>query len=280
MAQNLLKVGFRVTVYARRPEAVSNVTTLGARSVPRLSDLACCDVVFVMVNTGDEVEEVILGESGIVRGFQDDHPLVIVVSSTISPMTMKKISGFINTKKIALVDAPVSGMPVVAKRGTLTFMVGGRDDIVETVRPYLQAMGKNIFHTGPLGTGMAIKLLNNILAIANLYLFPEVMRIGIEAGLDVTTMVSVFRTSSGKNWCVDEWSAYAGFMEMMIKDPALHDSFNAIVTKDLGTVLEMAEKLGNESGMLKAMYSMIKSEAESSGIITEDLFNKMMDAKL
>jgi len=280
MAQNLLKAGFRMTVYGRRPEALKNVLASGARPVRILSDLACCDVVFIMVNTGDQVEDVVLGKDGIIQGFKDDHSLIIIVMSTISPMTIKKISGLMRSKKISFVDAPVSGMPVVAMRGTLTFMVGGQEDVVESVKPYLQVMGKNIFYTGPLGTGLATKLLNNILAIANLYLLPEVMRIGIEAGLDVKTMVEVFRTSSGKSWCVDEWSAYTGFMKMMIKDQKLHDSFNSIVTKDLGTALEMAEKLGYESDMLKVFYSMIKSVAESTGVMTKKLFNKMMDLKM
>lgn len=280
MAQNLLKAGFRMTVYARRPEALKDVVALGARPVPTISDLARCDVVFVMVNTGDQLKEVVLGNDGIMQGFKEDHSLIICVMSTLSPMTIEKIAESCGTNKVAFVDAPVSGMPVVAKRGALTFMVGGREDIVESLKPYFQAMGKNIFYTGSLGTGMTTKLLNNILALANLYLFPEVIRIGILAGLDLKTTIEIIRTSSGRNWCVNEWSGYVGFMEMMIKDTKLHQSFTSIATKDLQTALEMTKKLGHESDILKSLFSMIKLEAETVGVITEELFNKMKDVKM
>ena len=267
-------------VYDIRSEATKNVVALGAKLVSKVSDMSCCDIVFIMVNTGAQVEDVILGKQGLVQGIKNDQSLIVVVMSTIPPMTLKKISDLIGSKKIALVDAPASGMPVAAQRGSLSFMVGGQEDIVASVRPYLQAMGENIFYTGPLGTGLATKLLNNIIGITNLYLLPEVMRIGIKANLDIKTMVEVFRASSGKNWFVDQWSAYTGFMYMLIKDPNLHKNFNLIAIKDIQTALDMTEGLGYESAMLKVIYPMIKAVVESTGTINKELLNKMMDVKM
>ena len=86
----------------------------------------------------------LFGEQGIIKGFKGKGLLIIVIMSTISPILIKKLANRIGSKSIAIMDAPVSGGPVVAKQGLLTFMVGGTEDVVVYIRPYLQAMGKNI----------------------------------------------------------------------------------------------------------------------------------------
>jgi 3-hydroxyisobutyrate dehydrogenase-like beta-hydroxyacid dehydrogenase len=242
--------------------------------------MACCDIVFIMVNTGAEVEDVILGEQGIVQGFKNDHPLIIVVMSTVSPFLIKKLASTIGSKSISIIDAPVSGPPVVAQRGFLTFMVGGQEDTLMSIKPYLQAMGKNIFYIGPLGSGLAMKLVNNIISITNMYLFPEALRIGLRAGLDVKTMVEVMRVSTGKTYFSDQWSFYVSFLSMLMKNSKLHENLNLIGIKDVQSALKLAEELGYESSILKAIFPMIKCAAESTGAVTEELFNQIISAKI
>ena len=280
MAQNLLRAGYKLMVYDVRPEATKNVMALGANLVKSPSELACCDIVFIMVNTGSQVEDLLLGKQGIVQVFKGKHLLRLVIMSTISPNLIKRIAQIIGPKNIAIVDAPVSGGIGAAQQGRLTFMVGGQEDIVASIKSFLQVMGKNIFHIGPLGAGLAIKLLNNVLGITSLYLFPEVLRLGLKAGLDVKTMVEVFRVSSGNNWCSDQWSIYLGYMEALVKDSKSHETLNSIVIKDIQTALELAVELGYESPVLKSVFSMVKSGVESQGPITEELFNEMVSAKI
>ena len=280
MAQNLLKAGINVMVYDIKPEATKNVMALGARLVQSPSEMACCDIVFIMVNTGSQVENLLLGKQGIVQGFKGEQLLRLVIMSTISPNLIKRIAHMIGSKNIAIVDAPVSGGIGAAQHGLLAFMVGGPEDIVASIKPYLQVMGKNIFYIGPLGSGLAIKLLNNILGITNLYLFPEVLRLGLKAGLDIKTMVEVFRVSTAHNWCSDQWNSYLGYMEPLVKDSKSHETLNSIVIKDIQTALELAGELGYESAVLKAVFSMVKSGVESTGAITEDLFKEMVNAKI
>lgn len=280
MAQNLLKKGFNLTVYDIRKEAMEKAKALGAKLAKSPSQLACCDIVFIIVNTGSQLEDVIVGNKGILEGIKDNPILKVVIMSTISPMLVKEIASNTALKNIAIIDAPVSGAPVGAQRGTLTFMVGGQADIVEYIRPYLQAMGKKIFHVGPLGSGLSMKIVNNMLSITSLVVFPEALRIGLKAGLDIRTMVETIRASTGSNHCSDQWDIYMGLLGMLMKDPEFHEIFNSLLIKDIQTALELAKGLEYESPVLKALFSMINTGVQSTGIINKELFNQLIKAEI
>lgn len=280
MAQNLLKKGFNLMVYDIRKEAMEKVTALGAKIAESPSQLACCDVVFIIVNTSSQVEDVLLGDRGVFEGVRDNQILKVVVMSTISPVVVKEIASITASKNLTIIDAPVSGAPVGAQRGTLTFMVGGPADIVEYIRPYLQAMGKQIFHVGPLGSGLAMKLVNNMLSITSLVVFPEALKIGLKTGLDIRTMVETIRASTGSNHCSDQWEIYLGLLSILMKDPEFHEIFNSLLIKDIQTMLELAKGLEYESPVLKALFSMIRTGVESTGIINEELFNEFIKAEI
>lgn len=279
MAQNLLKKGFNLMVYDTRKEAMEKAIALGAIVAESPSQLTCCDIVFIIVNTASQVKDVLIGKKGILEGIKDNQLLKVVIMSTVSPILVKEIACNITSKNIAFIDAPVSGAPVGAQRGTLTFMVGGQADIVEHIRPYLQAMGKNIFHVGPFGSGLAMKLVNNMLSVTSLIVFPEALRIGLKAGLDIRTMVETIRASTGSNHCSDQWDIYLGLLGLLMKDPEFHKIFNSLLIKDIQTAMELAEGLEYETPVLKALFSMIKTGVESTGTITEELFKQMIEAK-
>ncbi|HUV59023.1 MAG TPA: NAD(P)-dependent oxidoreductase [Desulfatiglandales bacterium] len=280
MAENLLKAGFEIMVYDIRPEATKNAVALGAKSARNPSDMAFCDVVFVIVNTFEQVKDVVLGENGIVQGFRGEEPLRLVVMSTVSPNLIKNLANKIETKKITIIDAPVSGGPVKAQEGLLSFMVGGEKDVVASIKPYLQTMGNNILHIGPLGSGLATKLVNNIVTLTTLYVIPEALRLGLKGGLDIRTMVEVMRVSTANNWHFDHWSSYVGFLGMLLGDPKAHESLNLIAIKDIQTALAWAEELGYEACVLKAILSLIESGVNSNGLITEELFDQMINANI
>ncbi|MBW2003369.1 MAG: NAD(P)-dependent oxidoreductase [Deltaproteobacteria bacterium] len=280
MAQNLLKGGFKVMVYDVRPEAMENARALGAKLAQNASEMACCDLVFIMTNTGAQVQDVIMGEQGIIQGFKGKHQLRLVVMSTVSPILIKNLASTIGSKSITFADAPVSGLLVGAQQGSLTFMVGGQKDTVEFIRPYLKIMGKNIFYIGPLGSGLAMKLLNNVIGLTIQYLFPEALKIGIKAGLDVNKMVEVIKVSTGNSWPSDQWSSYVDVMEMMVKDPKLHKTLNSIAIKDFQSALEWAEELKYEATILKAIFPMIKIGAETTGVVNKELFKYMDGTKI
>ena len=124
------------------------------------------DVVITMLPGGRDVHAVTLGQDGLVEGFGPDAVLIDMSSS--EPSGTAALSGELVSRGVAMIDAPVSGGQAKALDGTLTLMVGGDDDVIDRCMPVLEAMGDRIFRTGAVGSGHAIKAINNLLNAAGL----------------------------------------------------------------------------------------------------------------
>jgi 3-hydroxyisobutyrate dehydrogenase-like beta-hydroxyacid dehydrogenase len=256
MAQNLVRAGFDVVVYDIRPEATKEAAALGAQAAPNLELMGASDTVFIMVNTGAQVEQAMAGISaGVTTG---KGPLVVVMA-TISPDLIKQVAQKAASKGIKVMDAPVSGAPILAQTGGLSIMVGGDTTAFESIKPYLEAMGKAIKHIGPLGMGLAMKLVNNLVGITNGYVLSEALKIGLASGLDINTMVEMMRASSGNNWIVENWDAYIAFLGLMAAQPRLLRDFHHTAAKDIETVLEWTKTQGWEAPVLDSVLSILNA---------------------
>src|SRR5579875_173646 len=152
MARNILRAGFPLTVWARRREAAEPLLADGAKWASSAAGLAReSGVVITIVTNSPDVREVVTGPGGILEGAREG--LVVVDMSTIAPSVSREIAAEAGERGVAFLDAPVSGGTQGAEAGTLTIMVGGDADALETARPVLEAMGKRIFHVGPSGSG-------------------------------------------------------------------------------------------------------------------------------
>jgi 3-hydroxyisobutyrate dehydrogenase-like beta-hydroxyacid dehydrogenase len=271
MAQNLVRAGHDVLVYDIRPEATKEAASRGAGVSPNLESLAACDPVFIMVNTGAQVEQTLAGiASGVTDG---DGPLVVVMS-TISPDLLKRLAQEAEHKGIRVIDAPVSGAPILAQTGGLSIMAGGDAASFESVKPYLEAMGSAIRHIGPLGMGLAMKLVNNLVGITNGYVLTEALKIGLAAGLDIKTMVEMIRASSGNNWIVENWDAYIGFLGLSADNPQSLLDFHQTATKDITTIRQWAEAQGFETPVVDSVLSILRS----SDAMSVDVVRRLLDA--
>lgn len=114
-----------------------------------------------------------------------------------------------------MVDAPVSGGTAGAQAGTLTFMVGGVQSVVECVRPILEKMDKNIFHAGGSGAGQTVKVCNNMLLGIQMLGACEALRLGIANGLDPKVLSDIMSKSSGRNWALELYNHCPGVMRML-----------------------------------------------------------------
>lgn len=270
MAQNLLKAGHELAVFDLSPEAVQKCAELGATVASSISDMAQCEIVFIIVNTGAQLNQVLFGDAGLVDSLQEEHKQTIVVMSTISPTVIKEIHTSINNSKITLIDAPVSGGPIIAEMGQLSFMIGGADtETMVILQPYLEAMGKDIFTIGELGSGLAVKLINNIVALGNAYVFTEALAIGVEADIDIDRIVEVMSASSGKNWCTDNWDMYKAFMSLILTQP----SFQQTAEKDIDTAIEWSKDLGLDIPSLEHVRSIIQSSLGITDQLKEKLYS-------
>ena len=183
MCKHLMKAGFTLAVYARRPETAQELTGLGAEFHATPAALAAnVDIVISMVSDTPDVEAVLLGENGVIEGGKPG--LLVVDMSTISPVATREIAKKLAKKGIRMLDAPVSGGDVGAIAATLTIMVGGSADDLTYVRPALETMGKTITHIGDHGAGQLAKACNQLIAAQTVIAVTEAFEMANAAGVD------------------------------------------------------------------------------------------------
>jgi 2-hydroxy-3-oxopropionate reductase len=183
MVRRLLKGGYTVSVWARRPAAIAALADAGVRVADSPADVAAhSDIVMTMVTDTKAVEEVVLGENGVARRARPGS--VVVDHSTIAPDGARRIAGALQSQGVEMLDAPVSGGSMVADAGTLAIMIGGPAAAVERVTPVLSSYAKTIVHVGASGAGQVAKACNQICTIVNQLGAAEAMLLAERAGVD------------------------------------------------------------------------------------------------
>lgn len=265
MAANLARAGFVLRVMDRSAEAVRDflaVHAANALGTPREA-AAGSDALITMLPSGRDVREVLLGRTpedpdAAVKGLRTGS-LVIDMSSS-APLLTRDTGGHLAAGGIAMLDAPVSGGVSRARDGTLAIMVGGNQDAVERARPVLAAMGSRIFATGPLGSGHAMKALNNYVSAAGLAAAAEALLVGRRFGLDPVVMTDVLNASTGRN----------NSTENKLKQHILSGTFASgfsldLMAKDLATAVELAEYLGVPVRLAERCVALWKDAAATLG---------------
>jgi len=241
MAANLVRGGFAVHAYDLRREAVDALVAEGGKAATGLPAVARCDAAIVMVNTDAQAREVV----DALLGAGPTPPFAILSMSTILPRTARELGARSAAAGVGFLDAPVSGGVVVARLGALAIMVGGERALFERARPVLEAMGRVVRLVGDVGAGLTVKLVNNMIAIQTLPVVAESLRVGVEQGMDLATLVDVIRASSGNTWITENWDQARAFLQLMVADPAQLESLVATGRKDL----ELARAFCAEAGL-------------------------------
>jgi 3-hydroxyisobutyrate dehydrogenase len=190
-AANLRRAGHELTVWNRTAStAEAWAAEHGATVVATPAEVAQdADIVFSMVVDGPQVQEVLVPAAR--------EGVLFVDMTTIGPAWTRTIAEQLAQRGARLVDAPVTGSSPRAEDGTLTIMVGGDAEDVERVRPLLEIMGELIVYAGPLGSGQAVKLINNAVAAANAATLAQALIVGSAQGLDLDALVDVMAAGSG-----------------------------------------------------------------------------------
>src|SRR6266436_1563936 len=197
MASNLVKAGHEVSVWSRSGKAVD-----GARSAASPADAARgAEVVWMCVSDTNAVESVLFGPKGVEESLAEG--MTIVDSSTISPSATRKFAELVGAHGVRYVDAPMTGSKVAAEAGTLIFIVGGDEAVIESLKPLFAAMGKIFFRIGETGKGQSAKLVMN-LQIALIYEgFAEGLTLATKLGVDVEKLMPVIQASMIRSGVVD-----------------------------------------------------------------------------
>merc|ERR1712209_91804 len=181
MANNLIKGGHDLVVYDVSAESAQTAVNAGARSAANPAEVAAqCKKVVTMLPSSPHVKEVYTGKNGVLSAAQAGS--LFLDCSTIDTGVALEMAKVAADHKTTYVDAPVSGGVNGARDATLSFMVGGDDASVAEARKLCELMGKNVFHCGPISTGQAAKICNNMMLAISMTGVAETLNLGINLG--------------------------------------------------------------------------------------------------
>lgn len=237
MSSNLLKSGFGLTVWNRTANRMDVLVEQGAQAAQSPAELAAsCDVIFICVSDTPDVEAVILGDQGVLKGIKAGA--LVIDHSTISPEATRQIAARLASKGAHMLDAPVSGGSEGAAKGTLSIMIGGESEQFERAMPYFQTMGKTITLVGDHGAGQMVKLVNQILVVINMLAVSEAMLFAQAGGLDLEKTLHAVEGGAAGSWMLSNRGSQA------IRRDWRPGFTIDLQQKDLRLVLEAADQLG------------------------------------
>ena len=263
MAVNLVKAGYQVKAFDLIPESLKSFVAAGgegANSANAAADGA--EVVISMLPAGKHVAGLYDSNDGLLS--QLPKGCLVIDSSTIDATTARQVGEAAAKVGIDFIDAPVSGGVSGAQAGTLSFIVGGREECFTRAQPILKAMGKNIFYAGGAGSGQVAKTCNNMLLSVLMAGTAEALQMGIENGLDPKILSEIMVKSSGRNWALEVYNPVPGVMP---GTPACNNYKGGfmvdLMNKDLGLAFGVAQESDSSVPMGEQAAALFKSHAET-----------------
>lgn len=240
MALNLVKAGHELAVFDLVPAAIKTLVDAGASAAASAqAAVKDADVVISMLPASKHVEGLYLGDEGLLTHIAANT--LVLECSTISAESARKVAQAAQQRGLRMIDAPVSGGTGGAVAGTLTFIVGGAAADLDAARPYLEKMGKNIFHAGEAGAGQVAKICNNMLLGVLMAGTAEALALGVANGLDPKVLSDVIAKSSGRNWATELYNPWPGVMDHAPASKDYAGGFGVdLMLKDLGLAAESA----------------------------------------
>jgi len=268
MARNLMKAGFELSVWARRPQAARELLDNGARWQTSPAELArACDAVVTVVTADADVRSVLLGEGGVIEGARAG--LLVVDHSTIAPATARDCAAALAARGIDCLDAPVSGGEVGAVAGTLSVMAGGSAKAYARAQPLFEAIGRTRVHVGGSGAGQVAKAANQLALCVTLQAMAEALMFAEREGYALGPILE----AAGRGL------AASRILEVMGPRMASGDHRPGVESrlhwKDLRIVLEVARGAGVAlpgTALATQMFSALQAAGgarlDSSALIT------------
>lgn len=259
MATNLMQTGYDLVVYNRSRDKAQPLVDAGARWADSAGAVAqSADVVITIVGFPADVEEVYLGDDGIVERARPGAHLIDMTTS--APALAKTIAARAKEKGLHALDAPVSGGDVGARNATLVIMVGGENEAYDAVLPIFRALGQNIVLHGPAGMGQNAKMCNQIAIATNMIGVSEAMAYAKQVGLDADKVLSSITGGAAGSWSL------SNLAPRMMRGDFAPGFYIQHFVKDLRIALEMAEQLEMTLPgvkMSEQMYDSLMQRGES-----------------
>ena len=209
MVRNLLRAEFKVTCYNRTRAKAEPLIADGAVVADSPAQAAAeADCIVTMVTDGPDVEALLFGPAGAATAARPGTLLIDM--STISPLAARDLADRAGALGLRALDAPVTGGEIGAINATLSIMVGGAREDLESARPLLEALGKTITHCGDHGAGQIVKLCNQICGAMNLLGVCEALALGGKLGIDAQTIIDVISAGAGASWAMSNLAPKIG----------------------------------------------------------------------
>lgn len=252
MSKNILKAGYEVIIYSRTQSTIDELTAAGAIAACSPKEVAQeSDVIITMLPNSPEVEEVILGENGIIEGAKAGA--VVIDMSSIAPLVSREISQVLEERGIEMLDAPVSGGEPKAIDGTLSVMVGGKKEVFDRCYPVMKTMAASVVLTGSIGAGNITKLANQIIVAINIAAMSEALVLASKSGVEPELVYQAIRGGLAGSTVLDSKAP-------LIMDRKFDPGFRInLHIKDLSNVLETSHEIGVPLPLTASVMEMMQS---------------------
>jgi 2-hydroxy-3-oxopropionate reductase len=267
MSKNLLKAGYSLVVYDINKDAVAEVVAAGAEAASSPKEVAeKARIVVTMLPNSPHVKAVVTGDQGILEGAKAGD--IIIDMSSIAPLAAQEVAAKAAEKGVEMIDAPVSGGEPKAIDGTLSIMVGGKQEIFDRVKDILGKMGKSVVRCGDIGAGNTTKLANQIIVALNIAAMSEALVLGAKAGVDPEVIYQAIRGGLAGSTVLDAKApmVLAGNFKPGFKiDLHIKDLNNALETaKEVGVPLFLTSQVME---IMQALKIDGKGQNDHSGIV-------------
>lgn len=263
LARNLIRAGKDILIYDLSPEAVEKTLSAGTsgKAVQELNAIAAADVVFTSLPRPDHLETVMLGNTGLLSSMKKGAIYIDV--STIDPGTARKLSDACDEVGIKFLECPLGKTPADAEKAEEPIFVGGKKATYEEVKSVLEIIGSPVVYVGDVEASCGIKLISNLIGMANLSALAEGIKLGKKAGIEPDRLLELLDTTGAKSFQMDvrgPWIAQDDFNARFASDLAL---------KDVSLGYKMAEDWGVTPHVMKATLAYL-NKAVDAGYDKED----------
>ncbi len=252
MSKNLLKAGYELVVLDRNMAAVEELAALGALVAPSPKAVAeQVAVIITMLPNSPQVKEVVLGENGVIAGAKPGS--VVIDMSSIAPLVSREIGARLAEKGIELLDAPVSGGEPKAIDGTLSVMVGGKQEVFAEYYAVMKAMAGSVVRTGDIGAGNVTKLANQVIVALNIAAMSEALVLASKAGVEPELVYQAIRGGLAGSTVLDAKAP-------LVMDRKFNPGFRInLHIKDLANVLDTSHEIGVPLPLTAAVMEMMQA---------------------
>jgi 2-hydroxy-3-oxopropionate reductase len=252
MCHNLLKAGYEVVVFARKPGVADEMTAAGATAAASPKAVAGqVEAIITMLPDSPEVQEVVLGANGVIEGAA--RGTVVIDMSSIAPLVSRSVARRLEERGIDMLDAPVSGGQPRAIDGTLSVMAGGKPEIFERCLPVMKAMAASVVLVGETGAGSVAKLANQIIVALNIAAMSEALVMSAKAGVSPERVYQAIRGGLAGSAVLDAKAP-------LVLDRKFQPGFRVnLHVKDLANVLATGHDTATPLPLAAAVMEMMQA---------------------